>query len=85
MRDFIIALMTLILILFGIKIVMMDIRIRNVEQTVKRCEMDYQAVLTENEKLERMSDQTLRLVSEGGWSDYILSGCADNRIGIGSD
>lgn len=85
MRDFIIALMTLILVLLGIKIVMMDIRIRNVEQTVKRCEMDYQAVLTENEKLDRMNDQTLRFVSEGGWSDYILSGSADSRIGIGDN
>ncbi len=66
MRDFVLALMTLILILFGIKIIMMDIRIRNVEQTTKRAEQGCNAVLAENEKLVRISNQSLRLLS-GGW------------------
>lgn len=66
MRDFVLALMTLILVLFGIKIIMMDIRIRNVEQTTKRTEQGYNAVLAENEKLVRISNQSLRLLS-GGW------------------
>lgn len=66
MRDFVLALMTLIIILFGVKIIMMDIRIRDIEQTTKRIEQGYNAVLAENEKLIRISNQSLRLLS-GGW------------------
>lgn len=65
MRDFIIALMTLILVLLGIKIIMMDIRLRNMEQSVKRCEFDYQCVADENKKLQRINDQNLRILAEG--------------------
>ena len=67
MRDFIIALMTLILVIFGIKIIMMDIRVRNVEQTVKRCETDYHAMASENAKLQRINDQNIRLLTDSTW------------------
>ena len=75
MRDWIIAFISLILFLFGIKIIMMDMRIRNLEQSAKHIEHAYDAVITENEKLIRMSDQSLRLVTEGGW-DAVVSNSA---------
>ena len=75
MRDWIIAFISLLLFLFGIKIIMMDMRIRNLEQSAKRIEHAYDAVIAENEKLIRMSDQSLRLVTEGGW-DAVVSNSA---------
>lgn len=65
MRDFVIALMTLIIVMLGIKIVMMDIRVRNIEHTVMRCERDYEVVVEENQKLLRINEQDIRLLSEG--------------------
>ena len=78
MRDFIIALMSLILVIFGIKIVMMDIRIRNLEHMAVRIEQGYSAVITENEKLVRMNDQTLRIVTEGGWNADVFGSRSGN-------
>lgn len=67
MRDFVLALMTLIIVILGIKIIMVDVRVRNVEQTVKRCEMDYHAMASENAKLQRINDQNIRLLTDGTW------------------
>lgn len=76
MKDWIIAFISLILFLFGIKIIMMDMRIRNLEQSAKRTEHAYDAVIAENEKLIRMSDQSLRLVTEGGWDAVVSNSTA---------
>lgn len=77
MRDFVIAFMTLIIVLFGIKIIMMDVRVRNIEQTIKRCETGYQAVVDENKKLQRINEQNLRLIAEGGFD--ALAGNSTNN------
>lgn len=70
MRDFILSVISLLLCIVAIKIIMMDIRIRNIEQTVDRCESGYHAVVTENEKLVRVTDQTLQIMLQGGWDDF---------------
>jgi hypothetical protein len=70
MRDFILSVISLLLCIVAIKIIMMDIRIRNIEQTVNRCESGYHAVVTENEKLVRVTDQTLQIMLQGGWDDF---------------
>lgn len=67
MRDFILSAISLLLCVLAIKIVMMDIRIRNIERAVQRCETGYEAIITENEKLVRVTDQTLQIMLRGGW------------------
>lgn len=80
MRDFILSVISLLLCIIAIKIIMMDIRIRNVEQTVKRCETSYSAVVTENEKLVRVTDQTLQIMLQGGWDGIVSdNGSSSNR------
>lgn len=80
MRDFILSVISLLLLVVAIKIIMMDIRIRNIEQTVKRCESGYHAVVTENEKLVRVTDQTLQIMLQGGWNDIVSdNGSSSNR------
>jgi len=77
MRDFVIAFMTLIIVLLGIKIIMVDVRVRNIEQTAKRCETGYQAVVDENKKLQRINEQNLRIMAEGGFD--ALAGNSTNN------
>lgn len=80
MRDFILSVISLLLCILAIKIIMMDIRIRNIENTVKRCEQGYAAVVTENEKLVRVTDQTLQLMLQGGWNGIVSdNGSSSNR------
>lgn len=71
MRDFIIALMALVLCLFLIKIGMVDLRIRNLERQQLRIEKEYQAVITENQQLQRINEQNIRLLTEGGWDGIV--------------
>lgn len=70
MRDFILSVISLLLCVVAIKIIMMDIRIRNIEQAVNRCESGYHTVVTENEKLVRVTDQTLQIMLQGGWDGF---------------
>ena len=64
MRDFLLAVGILVL---SIGHCILDVKVKNLEQQLKRIEQGYEAVLAENQKMERMNDQTLRLMSEGGW------------------
>lgn len=77
MRDFIIALMTLIIVILGTKIITMDVRVRNVEQAIKRCEAGYQVVVDENKKLQRINEQNFRIMAEGGF-DALAGNSTDN-------
>ena len=42
-------------------------RLANAERQLMRIEQKCQAVLAENEKLVRMNNQTLLLLTQGGW------------------
>ena len=42
-------------------------RLANTERQLMRIEQKYQAVIAENEKLVRMNNQALLLLTQGGW------------------
>lgn len=42
-------------------------RLANTERQLMKIEQKYNAVLAENEKLVRMNNQTLLLLTQGGW------------------
>ena len=44
-------------------------RLENAERQLMRIEQRYNAVLAENEKLVRMSNQSLRLLVNGSWEE----------------
>lgn len=44
-------------------------RLANTERQLMRIEQKYQAVIAENEKLVRMNNQTLRLLTNGSWEE----------------
>ena len=44
-----------------------DIRITNLERQLLRIEQEYQAVIAENQQLQRINGQNLLLLSKGGW------------------
>lgn len=46
-----------------------DLRITNLERQQLRIEQEYQAVITENHKLIRMNEASLRLMAQGGWNE----------------
>lgn len=68
MRDFCIFILALCIMVLTVGHYMQHIRIVNLERELMRIEQGYEAVLTENQKMERMNDQILRLMSEGGWN-----------------
>lgn len=45
----------------------LDYKVTNLERQLMRIEQQYDAVLAENEKLVRMNNQTLLLLTQGGW------------------
>lgn len=49
---------------------MQEVKITNLERQLKHIEYEYDAVLAENEKLERMSEQCLILMT-GGWDEMV--------------
>lgn len=74
MRDFCICIMAFCILVLTIGHCLQSVEIANLRQTVKRIELEYEAVLTENEKMDRMNDQMLRLMAEGGWNDLVSMG-----------
>lgn len=71
MRDFIVTILALLLIVAGVKIIMLDIRVYNAEQAIKRCEFDYQVIAEENSKLRRINEQNIHLLAQGGWDALV--------------
>lgn len=48
-----------------------EVRVTNLERQLVRVERGYNEVLEANEQLERISNQNLRLMSEGGWNAMV--------------
>ena len=80
MRDFLIFLAFVLILILSIGLSITDTRLKNVERKACRIEQGYDAVIAENEKLVRVTDQTLQIILQGGW-DGITSdnGGSTNR------
>ena len=80
MRDLVIVLLSAAVVALLIGHGMQEMRITNLERQAIRIEQGYNAVLAENQMMERMHDQTLRLMSEGGWDGFInnTDSCPNN-------
>lgn len=72
MRDLVIVLLSAAIIALLIGHGMQEMKIINLERQAIRIEQGYNAVLAENQMMERMHNQTLRLMSEGGWDGFII-------------
>ena len=66
-KDWLIGILTIVTVALVVTSVQQDIRITNLERQQLRIEQEYNAVLAENEKLVRMNNQTLLLLTQGGW------------------
>lgn len=77
MRDFCICILAFCILVLTIGHCLQQVRIANLEQSLKRVEQGYNAVHAENQKMERMNDQMLRLMTEGGWYDVVSTGTGD--------
>ena len=78
MRDFCICILSFCVLILVIGHCLQQVRITNLERQSKRIEREYDAIHAENEKLVRLNDQTLRIVTEGGWDAYISSNGSSN-------
>lgn len=67
MRDFIIVILSIIVIALGVKVACTDLRIQNIEIAIENTEEKYWVVIAENEQLRRINDQNIRLLTKGGW------------------
>lgn len=68
MRDLVIVLLLSIgILVLSIGHCMQEMKITNLERQVRRIEQGYQAVIAENQRLQRINEQNLLLLSEGGW------------------
>ena len=74
MRDFCICMLAFCILVLTIGHCIQEVTIANLRQTVKHIEQGYEEVLAENQKMERMNDQMLRLMTEGGWDGTISMG-----------
>lgn len=74
MRDFCICMLSFCILVLTIGHCIQEVMIVNLRQSVKRIEQGYEEVLAENQKMERMNDQVLRLMTEGGWDGTISMG-----------
>lgn len=54
-----------------------DIRITNLERQLLRIEQEYRAVITENHRLVRLNETSLRLLAQGGWNEVSSVGSSD--------
>ena len=63
------GLLAIIIAALIITMVTQDIRITNLERQQLRIEQEYQAVITENHKLIRVNEASLRLMARGGWDE----------------
>ena len=67
MRDLTIVLLSVSILVLTIGHYMQEMKITNLERQSSRIEQAYQAVIAENQQLQRISEQNLLLLSEGGW------------------
>lgn len=67
MRDLTVALLSVSILVLTIGHYMQEVKITNLERQSSRIEQAYQAVIAENQQLQRISEQNLLLLSEGGW------------------
>lgn len=68
MRDLVIVLLLSIgILVLSIGHCMQEMKITNLERQSSRIEQGYQAVIAENQQLQRINEQNLLLLSEGGW------------------
>lgn len=74
MRDLVIILSSLSIAAMGIVGIYQERRIENLERQLNRIERGYQAVIEENKQLQRINEQNLRLMAEGGWDGTISMG-----------
>ena len=75
-RDFCIIALAICCTILSVGHCMQELKITNLERQLQRIEYDYQVVLAENEKMVRLNDQTLQLMT-GGW-DAVVSSSSDN-------
>lgn len=68
MRDLTIVLLSVSMLVLTIGHYMQEMKISNLERQSSRIEQAYQAVIAENQQLQRINEQNLLLLSEeGGW------------------
>ena len=68
MRDLTIVLLSVSMLVLRIGHYMQEMKISNLERQSSRIEQAYQAVIAENQQLQRINEQNLLLLSEeGGW------------------
>ena len=67
MRDLTVALLSVSILVLTIGHYMQEVKITNLERQSSRIEQAYQAVIAENQQLQRISEQNLLLLSKGGW------------------
>lgn len=67
MRDLTIVLLSVSILVLTIGHYMQEMKITNLERQARRIEQAYQAVIAENQRLQRINEQNLLLLSEGGW------------------
>lgn len=74
MKYFLNGVLTGLLLILLCVICSMNHRITNLERQLVRVERGYNEVLEANEQLERINEQNLRLMAEGGWDGTISMG-----------
>ena len=67
MRDLTVVLLSVSILVLTIGHYMQEVKITNLERQSSRIEQTYQAVIAENQQLQRINEQNLLLLSEGGW------------------
>lgn len=67
MRDLTIVLLSVSMLVLSVGHYMQEMRITNLERQASRIEQAYQAVIAENQQLQRINEQNLLLLSKGGW------------------
>lgn len=77
MHRWVTGLLAIIVAALIIASVQQDIRITNLERQLLRIEQEYQAVITENHKLVRQNEASLRLLAQGGWNEVSSMGSSD--------
>lgn len=69
MRYLMYLLFSLCIIGLCFALTMFNVRVTNVERQLTRIEHAYMVVVAENAQLQRINEQNLRLLSDGGWNE----------------
>lgn len=67
MRDLTTVLLSVSMLVLSAGHYMQEMKITNLERQTRRIEQAYQAVIAENQRLQRINEQNLLLLSKGGW------------------